>query len=718
MNKHSQNDFKTYVVGGKGFYTLNEAGAAKDVFNVPANCTIVLTTINESVITDDKPLLHHYMEYYQKLFQKDFDTLKNPKSFRDKLGNPQSFKDELGETTVYKTNDKCPDIHETLLLYDDGKCFTNMNGIVDISAIYPDVGLPDLDASIHDLTSDECKSVDFLKSIYKLSYYPSFNSKLEDYIQRFNQNILLKEWEKKLSIANNNFSTILHDTELSGIVYCLVVKKSMQVYIISGHGSEDLDSTFIVPKGCTIVVHSISGRVSYDTVFRKKLDILFYEIPFQTLQYPNNDIKIKLDTIIYNEGTICPLFNYDLHGFLLNDEEPPMLSSLMPEMTGLINVSLLYRKLDKTKSTISILGKNIPELNTIHTTNSSNIQPKITLLSSLYRYSIFPTLNEVKLYYTYNTSQRIYKTWKDNDLIKINQLELCQMYPGVYYNFVCRVPSTTITPENKNILLSQNTQNTSLPGTLVRSGIRTKKNSGEHVFSNTVRKALERRAGEAHMFKRDKYALLLRKKISDKNQQIELIDSDIKLYTDEYKKWEKVLRNPKEEQEQIQSLPEPIILSIEKILEIANNNTIEYKRRIDELTKMKEDTNKELETLNNEFQKLSLIKTQFYNSMKKGGGPLPLRYFDPNAYQSSASAGSDVLGVSGLEVRPKIGGKRTKRVTKRTRTTRRMKGGFIPSIMEPFIFGCSKYIAPLAALSGWKLINMPTNRKTKRVTRK
>ena len=115
--------------------------------------------------------------------------------------------------------------------------------------------------------------------------------------------------------------------------------------------------------------------------------------------------------------------------------------------------------------------------------------------------------------------------------------------------------------------------------------------------------------------------------------------------------------------------------------------------------------------------------------MKKGGGPLPLRYFDPNAYQSSASAGSDVLGVSGLEVRPKIGGRRAKR-TKRTkrakratrkaskRSRRTIKGGFIPSIMEPFIFGCSKYIAPLAALSGWKLINMPTNRKTKRVTRK
>lgn len=104
--------------------------------------------------------------------------------------------------------------------------------------------------------------------------------------------------------------------------------------------------------------------------------------------------------------------------------------------------------------------------------------------------------------------------------------------------------------------------------------------------------------------------------------------------------------------------------------------------------------------------------------MKKGGGPLPLRYFDADAYQSSASAGSDVLGVSGLEVRPKIGGKRTKRAKRATRkaskrsrrTTKRTKGGFIPSIMESFVVGASKYIAPLAGVSAWKLMNNPTRK--------
>ena len=101
--------------------------------------------------------------------------------------------------------------------------------------------------------------------------------------------------------------------------------------------------------------------------------------------------------------------------------------------------------------------------------------------------------------------------------------------------------------------------------------------------------------------------------------------------------------------------------------------------------------------------------------MKRGGGPLPLRYFDPNAYQSSASAGSDVLGVSGLEVRPKIGGrraKRTKRATRKAskRSRRTIKGGFIPSIMESFVVGASKYIAPLAGVSAWKLMNNPTRK--------
>ena len=130
------------------------------------------------------------------------------------------------------------------------------------------------------------------------------------------------------------------------------------------------------------------------------------------------------------------------------------------------------------------------------------------------------------------------------------------------------------------------------------------------------------------------------------------------------------------------------------------------------------------------------------------GGALPLRYFDPSVQEFSSDAGHDVLGVSGLEVRPRIGGKRSekrsskrsekrsskrskKRSSKRskrrhtkhnkcskhskcnckkcnrkshTKRNRRHKGGFIPSIMEPFIVACSKYVTPVAALSAWKIM--------------
>jgi hypothetical protein len=110
----------------------------------------------------------------------------------------------------------------------------------------------------------------------------------------------------------------------------------------------------------------------------------------------------------------------------------------------------------------------------------------------------------------------------------------------------------------------------------------------------------------------------------------------------------------------------------------------------------------------------NLMKLYYkFKDTKEGGGPMPLRYFNQYAEQSSADPGSDILGVSGNVVRPAIGGtkcsrrsRRTKRSNRRTRT----KGGFFPSIMEPFVLGCSKYIAPLAGLSAWKLMNRPTKR--------
>ena len=104
--------------------------------------------------------------------------------------------------------------------------------------------------------------------------------------------------------------------------------------------------------------------------------------------------------------------------------------------------------------------------------------------------------------------------------------------------------------------------------------------------------------------------------------------------------------------------------------------------------------------------------------MKKGGGPMPLRYYDPSVQDmASADAGRDLLHADGL-IRSRIGGKRSVKRSVRRSKSRRVKGrfaasgGFIPTIMEPFVAGCSKYIVPLVLFAGYKLMN--TKKRSKK----
>ena len=97
--------------------------------------------------------------------------------------------------------------------------------------------------------------------------------------------------------------------------------------------------------------------------------------------------------------------------------------------------------------------------------------------------------------------------------------------------------------------------------------------------------------------------------------------------------------------------------------------------------------------------------------------PVHPRYNDPMYSIGSSDTGRDLLGGNGLYIRNKIGGNRlfTRRVTRRNKYRshrKKTKGGFIPSIMEPFITSVSKYIVPIVLYSGYKL--MTRGKKTKK----
>lgn len=115
----------------------------------------------------------------------------------------------------------------------------------------------------------------------------------------------------------------------------------------------------------------------------------------------------------------------------------------------------------------------------------------------------------------------------------------------------------------------------------------------------------------------------------------------------------------------------------------------------------------------------------------KGGAAtvMPMPYFDPKATLDNAvSAGRDLLHASGSIIRQRIGGsrKKSRRVRFKLGGTKtkikngyRMKGGFVPSIMEGLVSATSKYLVPLVLIAGYKLLNNgKTGNKTKRKSRK
>jgi len=104
---------------------------------------------------------------------------------------------------------------------------------------------------------------------------------------------------------------------------------------------------------------------------------------------------------------------------------------------------------------------------------------------------------------------------------------------------------------------------------------------------------------------------------------------------------------------------------------------------------------------------------------------LPAKYFDIAMQQPSAGAGHCLLGANATMVRPKIGGSRrlkqrhrrppTRRVRRmRQKRTRKQRGGFLPSIGEPFAAAAAKYIAPLALYGVYRFLNPAHKKQTRR----
>ena len=98
----------------------------------------------------------------------------------------------------------------------------------------------------------------------------------------------------------------------------------------------------------------------------------------------------------------------------------------------------------------------------------------------------------------------------------------------------------------------------------------------------------------------------------------------------------------------------------------------------------------------------------------------PAKYVMAPLEQPAANAGSCRMMPTATMVRPfqptvHYGGKRRRTVKqqqrRRRRTSKQQKGGFLPSIGEPFAAAVAKYIAPLALFGLYKFVNGTGTRK-------
>jgi len=86
------------------------------------------------------------------------------------------------------------------------------------------------------------------------------------------------------------------------------------------------------------------------------------------------------------------------------------------------------------------------------------------------------------------------------------------------------------------------------------------------------------------------------------------------------------------------------------------------------------------------------------------------KYVGLNAIQQPAApSGGDMASPNAHMIRQIVGGKKrqsrkTRKARKSRKSKKQQKGGFLPSIGEPFVAAVGKYIAPLALYGVYKFI--------------
>ena len=335
---------------------------------------------------------------------------------------------------------------------------------------------------------------------------------------------------------SNNIKPLLNSTKKNNRQHDRL--KNIPVYGIGGHGGQ-LNDTFIVPKGCKIVTHIHYGDVSWSDEVSLQFGLLsmLSDDILYTPEIHSSRIIDKIGSIaIYTEGQSCPNFSYQLNACFNKSVCNSMYSGIIPIKYYSLGDYMPFRTYNEFIQ------------------NAKKVRDIIDIVADMYRYSIYPTRQEIfdlclniikntpNLHKYKNIDTNITgdesleiltylldlletESFNNNIPINITQKELCHQFPGVYYNLICRPDITYMEEINRNFQPFQNKYNN-----FVYNNPNTNPNNKGLLKKALLKKITHNRIKEAHMQRRPYIRNYINTKDKYYNSKIKNLDETIKKY--------------------------------------------------------------------------------------------------------------------------------------------------------------------------------------------
>jgi len=230
---------------------------------------------------------------------------------------------------------------------------------------------------------------------------------------------------------------------------------STNAYLIGGHGDNG-SKTFIVPVGCIVVVAVHAGELSLlPPQIKKKFLTLSSQIFANPLKYKGHLVKTFGSLAFYKPGDICPNFEYSLLGCHFDRGEFEFCDE---SFSGLMDLTKFNGSNgSKGENWGKTLGLGITEYpyETLDTILFSKVEDTIDFFANLFKFSVEPSESDVKAMIfkalgdglrdkleRASSCLKQFKILAERFHFSLDQKTLCELHPGVHYNFLCRFTGT------------------------------------------------------------------------------------------------------------------------------------------------------------------------------------------------------------------------------------------------------------------------------------